>query len=368
MCRRCLKRPDPDQTVVASPTENGDFRRVRDSTSIVIDLNSIRFLGRDLNRPECVLCHRSGRLFASDWTDMGGVSVIEPDGSVYRVLASDRPTPLRPNGIALARDGFLLAHLGAEDGGVWHLDAAGRTRPVVLEVEGVPLPPTNFVHVDVENRLWVTVSTRLQPRSLGYRPDVADGFIVCVDGNGARVVADGLGYTNECFVHPDGRRLFVNETFARRLICFDIVDGALVNKKTVTEFGDGVFPDGMTFDDKGGIWITSIVSNRVIRVDPDGAQQTMIDDSEAEHLAWVEHAFQAGEMGRPHLDTVESRRLRNLSSLAFGGDDRRTGFLGCLLGESIATFRSPVAGCPPPHWDLELAWLPTPVSSASAHG
>jgi hypothetical protein len=55
-------------------------------------------------------------------------------------------------------------------------------------------------------------------------------------------------------------------------------------------------------------------------------------------------------MGRPHLDQVVSRRLRNISSLAFGGADLRTGYLGCLLGDSIATFRSPVAGFPPAHW------------------
>ena len=36
----------------------------------------------------------------------------------------------------------------------------------------------------------------------------------------ARVVADGLGYTNECAIHPSGQWLYVNETFARRLSRF----------------------------------------------------------------------------------------------------------------------------------------------------
>ncbi len=57
-------------------------------------------------------------------------------------------------------------------------------------------------------------------------------------------------------------------------------------------------------------------------------------------------------MAHPYLDAIRSRRLKNLSSLAFGGPDLRTAYLGCLLGDSLATFRAPVAGLPPSHWHL----------------
>jgi hypothetical protein len=43
--------------------------------------------------------------------------------------------------------------------------------------------------------------------------------------------------------------------------------------------------------------------------------------------------------------------LKNISSIAFGGPDLRTAYLGCLLGDALATFRSPVAGAPPAHWN-----------------
>ncbi len=331
----------------------------------MIELDRVMFLGSGLNRPECVLCHASGRLFVSDWTDGGGVAMIAPDGRIRRILAHDREQPLRPNGIALVPGGaFLLAHLGASDGGVWRLDADGRTEPVVVEVDGGPLPPTNFVHRDRAGRLWITVSTRLQPRSLGYCSDVADGFIVLVDAAGARIVADGLGYTNECLVHPDGERLFVNETFARRLTAFDIGDdGRLFNKRTIAEFGAGTFPDGMTFDAEGGVWITSIVSNRILRVAPDGAVDIVLEDCDPEHVAWVEEAFKLGVMDRPHLDGVGGRRLRNVSSLAFGGGDLRTAYLGCLLGDAVAAFAVPVAGHPPPHWTYDLGPLAANTNS-----
>ena len=67
-------------------------------------------------------------------------------------------------------------------------------------------------------------------------------------------------------------------------------------------------------------------------------------------------------MGRPHLDKISSRRLANVSSLAFGGPDLSTAFLGCLLGDRIAYFTAPLPGLPPPHWTADLGPLAAPVS------
>jgi sugar lactone lactonase YvrE len=321
----------------------------------VIGLDAIRFLGRGLVRPECVLTHASGLLFAADWAGEGGVAVVRPDGAVRRVAARGSPRAMRPNGIALEPGGsFLLADLGAEEGGVFRLYPDGTIEPVLTELEGRALPPTNYVHRDATGRLWITVSTRRVPRNLGYCADVDDGFVVLADARGARIVADALGYSNECLVSPDGRHLFVNETFTRRLSRFPIREGVLGEKEVVAEFGEGSFPDGLTFDAEGGVWITSIVTNRVIRVRPDGAQEIVIEDADPAHVAWVEAAYRAGELGRPHLDRIASRRLANISSLAFGGLNLQTAYLGCLLGDSIALFDSPVAGHPPEHYHCPL--------------
>jgi len=40
-----------------------------------------------------------------------------------------------------------------------------------------------------------------------------------------------------------------------------------------------------------------------------------------------------------------------VTSLAFGGPDLRTAYLGSLKGTQLASFRSPVAGLPPIHWN-----------------
>lgn len=313
--------------------------------------------GSGLVRPECALAHASGHLLAPDWTGPGGIAVIAPDGRTRRVLAQGWPEPLRPNGIALEPGGsVLLAHLGDSTGGVFRLHPDGTVEPVVTEVAGRPLPPANFPLLDAEGRLWITVSTRKVPRAADYRPDAASGFVVLHDGRGTRVVADELGYTNECAVTPDGR-LLVNETFARRTTAYDITARGLAAPRTVAEYGPGTFPDGLALDAAGGFWITSIVSNRVIRVHDDGRQETVLEDSDPAHLAEVEAAFQRREMGRPHLDRAVSRRLRNISNLAFGGPDLRTAYLGCLLGDCLHAFPAPVAGLAPAHWTHDLGPL-----------
>ncbi len=319
---------------------------------IAIDLADIRRMGSGLNRPECVVTNAAGDIFTADWR--GGVAHVKADGTqaLYRgEIPGGRPA--RPNGIALRRDGsFLFADLGAEQGGVFALSRGGEIRPFLETVDGIALPPSNFVFEDARSRVWITVSTRLVPRARGYRRDVADGFIVVVDDKGARIVADGLGYTNEAVLDARGEWLYVNETFSRLTSRFPVrSDGGLGPREVFAEYGAGTFPDGMAFDAEGHLWIVSIISNRVLRVAPDGAVTMVLEDLDAAHVAWVEAAYLAGELGRPHLDGVKSARLRNISSIAFGGPDRRTAYLGCLLDDAIYAFASPVAGLAPAHWN-----------------
>lgn len=315
--------------------------------------DDVAWIGTELARPECVLATASGSLYVADWR--GGVTHIAADGKQQRFLGQlPDGGALLPNGIALLPDGsFLVTHLGADRGGVYRLTRAGEITPWLLMVEGLPMPPTNYVVQDRNGCTWVTVSTRRTPRALGYRREGGDGFIVCVDPQGrARVVAEALGYTNEVALDPSGCWLYVNETFARRLSRFALLAGGTLGpRETVTTFGPGTFPDGLAFDEEGHCWVVSIVSNRLIRVAPDGTQTLWLEDATTDHLSWVEAAYASGTMDRPHLDRSSSRVLKNISSIAFAGSDRRTAVLGCLLGDRLATLRLPVAGLAPIHWN-----------------
>ncbi len=319
-----------------------------------LKLDSVDVLGRDLVRPECVLATASGDLYTSDWR--GGVAHLDADAklkALYTGKTNDIPEGLRPNGIALESDGsFLLANLGTDAGGVWRLDRKGQVRPVLVEADGIVIPPSNFCVRDTQGRLWLSVSTRLKPRSLDYRRDASTGFIVLQDQRGARIVADGLGFTNECIVHPSGDALYVNETYARRFSRFSLrKNGDLGPKEVVCSFGVGQFPDGFAFDAEGNAWTTCVVSNELIRIDlKSGQQEVWLSDRNADHVAYVEEAFESDRVGRPHLDTIASEKLKNISSIGFGGADLKTAYLGCLLGDHIYRIQLPVAGHPPVHW------------------
>ena len=331
-----------------------------------MDFGKLVALGQHLNRPECVLTHASGLVFVSDWTGAGGISAINPHGQCQKLLANADPGAIRPNGIALEPDGcFLLAHLGDKNGGVFKLQANGDISTLVTHANGMPLPPTNFVIRDESGNLWITVSTRKVPRAADYRQTASSGFIAVAEpGNtDARIVADNLGYTNECVIDLERNFVYVNETFARRLSRYDInADGMLSNGEAICHFGEGIYPDGLSMDEEGHLWIASIVSNRIIRIDPNGSQSIMHDDSDAQHVSNVESAFQHNRLESKHLSEVsEKTTLKHASSLAFGGADRRSLYIGNLADTKIHCANVNATGKELPHWNHSLgpleSWL-----------
>ncbi len=323
-----------------------------DWSNFRVNLDDVEFVGSGLRRPECVLCNSEGDLYVSDAS--GGVQMRSAAG-VQRVLGKNVVPAIKANGISLCRDGsFLIADIA--QGGIYRLGPDGETSPFLREVDGLTLPPTNFATRDAKGRTWVTVSTRLEPRTRAYRPGSGDGFIILVDQRGARIVADNIGYTNEVAIDQSGDWLYVNETCGKRVTRFRItVDGRLEDRQTLAEFGAGTFPDGLALDSAGGVWITSIISNRVIRVDRDGSQQLVLEDCDPDYVARFESLFAQGNVERHDVEGIKSQRLRNISSIAFGGNDLKTVYMGCLLGDAIATFASPIAGQAPAHWSYRAA-------------
>lgn len=311
-----------------------------------ISIEEVNFVGENLDRAESVLTTAAGEVFCSD--HRAGVTEV---GQRKRSLHG-LPDGFLPNGIALlASREFLVANLDpTSGGGVWMVDRDRRLSPWLLRADGEDLSVTNFVGIDEAGRIWVSVSTRRIPRELAFRAQGGDGFVVMVDSKGCRIVADGLGFTNECRVDPSGRWLYVNETFARRLSRFPIRNAALGAKEVVSEFGDGDFPDGLAFDSSGCAWVACVVSNRIVRVAKDGKQEVILDASDRAIIDGCEARFKINELGRADLDSGARCSLGNVSSIAFGGSDLKQVYLGTLGNKRLATFRSSIAGATPPHW------------------
>ncbi|WP_343615956.1 SMP-30/gluconolactonase/LRE family protein [Novosphingobium sp.] len=302
-----------------------------------IAASSLEPLGHNLHRPECVLHQPCGTVHVPDWR--GGITTLHPDGRQSTLLAVDGPPDLKPNGIALMDDGgFLIANLG-EAGGVWAMDAAGHVTPFLTTLNGHPMPAANFVTQDAQGRTWITVSTPRLPRQQAWRRDVRDGFVVRVDTRGAVIVADGLHYTNEARVSPCGAWLYVVETFGQRLIRMPLNDaGQPGPRETVAQFGDAIFPDGFAFDAEGGIWVTSLICNGLIRIHPDGGQQIMLMEDLPDHSAPLAAAFAQGALPANALGPIPGARLQHVTSIAFGGSDNRTAVIGTLHNDAIFRF------------------------------
>ena len=318
-----------------------------------MQITELQYTAGNLDRPECIVATSNGRLYVSDFR--GGVTVIEPDGRQKLIKSKNTEFDLKPNGILLEKDGtFLIAHLGDREGGIYRLHPDGSLDEVLLKIENEQIPPTNFVHRDNVGRIWITVSTRLCPRSLGYRGDNRDGFIICVDAAGARIAADNLGYTNECLVDPSGTYLYVNETFTKELSRFEIgPDNSLKNRKVLYHFDEGEFPDGMALDRDGGIWIACIVANRLVRIDKNLQKEIIVDDSNKYLIEEIESVYRKGQMDASHMKKIGGSHLKSISSLAFGGKDMKTIYMGCLLGKEIPFFKTSIPGEPLPWWNFE---------------
>ncbi len=310
----------------------------------LIPLTAITWVGEGLKRPECVLTTAKGEVFAGDHHS-GIVEVGKPKHEI-----TGAPPGFLPNGVAMTKArAFLIANLGP-GGGVWRLDRDWRLFPHLFEADGELLRVCNFVGVDAAGTEWISVSTRAYPRELSMRPRHADGFIVRRDGNGAHIVADGLGFTNECRVDPTGRWLYVNETSGKRISRFAIKGGKLGRRETCHEFGAGEFPDGFAFDCEGGVWVACVCANRVIRIETTGKRTLIVDGSEPAKVAEGEAFFNADRGGRHHVEVGATSPLKNIASVAFGGPDLKTVYLGNLAGSAIPSFQSPIAGAEPVQW------------------
>ncbi|MDO9526647.1 MAG: SMP-30/gluconolactonase/LRE family protein [Gemmobacter sp.] len=309
----------------------------------VADLTPI---GQGLNRPECVLALRDGTLFTGDWTL--GIARIAPDGTVTRAVEADLiGQGFLPNGIALTDDGrFLFANLG-EAGGVWSVAPRGPVAPVATEVDGKPIPPANFVLVDGA-RLWVTISASSRKHTY-FTDQETTGQIMLIENGVPMVVASGLTWTNELRLSPDGLHLFVNETFACRTTRFDIsADGSLGHPVHIV-YPAGVFPDGLAVDEEGGLWAICVVSNQILRIGPDLTWHVIFSDIDPTALAAIGTAHAERRLTRDMIIESRGQRVSNLSSLAFGGPDLRTLYLGGLTVSSVFSCRVSVAGAPMAH-------------------
>ncbi|NOK04644.1 MULTISPECIES: SMP-30/gluconolactonase/LRE family protein [Myxococcus] len=173
-------------------------------------------------------------------------------------------TPLRIASLAPRRSGGFIA--GTERGLAFYEPRSARLERLLDPEPERPHNRCNDGKVDPQGRFWVgTMDDREKAPTGGlYRFD-AQGHLARID--------EGYTVTNGPAFSPDGRTLYVNDSPRRVTYAFDLgPDGAATRRREFLRFDEPHgFPDGMTVDAEGGLWIAFYGGGCVRRFSPDGA-------------------------------------------------------------------------------------------------
>ncbi len=123
----------------------------------------------------------------------------------------------------------------------------------------------NDAKADAEGRIYFGTMDDAEDQALGqFHALATDGTITQIDA----------GYTvaNGPAISPDGRTLYHTDSAARTIFAFGRApDGRLSDKRVHIRFTDeDGYPDGMTCDADGGLWVCHWDGGRVTRFLPDG--------------------------------------------------------------------------------------------------
>jgi gluconolactonase len=329
-----------------------------------IDKSALKYVGQDLQRPECILAERDGSLWSAD--ARGGLVRILPDGAQtlitqnrsvhFEAANSEAVRYLQgtlPNGLAFARNGdFLIANFGTDCLEIMSRDGASRI--LADSIDGQPIGKVNFVLRDSKDRIWVTISTKIKNWMHALRSDLKDGYIALYENSRFRIVAEGFGFTNEIRFDANEQFLYVVETTGGHITRLRVNEsGDLVDREIFgpSNLGKGAWPDGIAFDSYGNLWGTMVYSDKLFVLTPQGDLRILLDEGDPEKVGALERQFFNNHVSEDALFATGQGVAPWMASITFGGADLRTAYIGSLKGSRIPYFRAPVAGLPMVHWN-----------------
>ncbi|MFI7410189.1 SMP-30/gluconolactonase/LRE family protein [Streptomyces sp. NPDC049627] len=133
-----------------------------------------------------------------------------------------------------------------------------------LHHEPVPGRRANDAAVAPDGSLWAG--------TMRYDEAPGGGTLSRVAGDGSvEVILDDVAVSNGTGWSPDGRLMYYIDSPTRRVDVFDFADGRAVNRRPLVEIEDGAgFPDGLTVDAEGCVWVALWEGSAVRRYTPAG--------------------------------------------------------------------------------------------------
>nr|WSZ17440.1 SMP-30/gluconolactonase/LRE family protein [Streptomyces canus] len=139
-----------------------------------------------------------------------------------------------------------------------------------LHHEPVPGRRANDAAVAPDGSLWAG--------TMRYDEAPGGGTLSRITGDGThRTVLDDVAVSNGTGWSPDGRLMYYIDSPTRRVDVFDHESGRLSGRRSFVEIEDGAgFPDGLTVDADGCVWVALWDGGAVRRYTPDGTLDHVI--------------------------------------------------------------------------------------------
>ena len=179
------------------------------------------------------------------WLDIKGRKVFRID---EQEQLREWPTPVRVGSLAPRADGGFIA--GTEDGVAFVELEEGRFEIVHHPEEHLPDNRFNDGKVDRRGRFWAGSMDDTERDATGtlYRVDPDMRF---------SRIDEGYKVTNGPAFSPSGDILYHNDSARQVTYAFDLAsDGTVGERRVFARYGEGEgYPDGMTVDADGCLWI-----------------------------------------------------------------------------------------------------------------
>jgi sugar lactone lactonase YvrE len=196
-------------------------------------------------------------------------------GVVHRYDPDTRTSRARPVGtmvgaVALSSAGDLL--LAVHDGFIRLDPCTGLTRRIADVEADRPDLRMNDGKCDPAGRFWAGTMAIDERSGAGalYRLD-ADGRV--------RTMLQGVSISNGIDWSHDGRLMYYIDTPTGSIdvFDFDVVDGSIANRRSVARVEAGAgWPDGLTLDADGCLWVALWSGSAVRRYTPDGGLDRVV--------------------------------------------------------------------------------------------
>lgn len=180
---------------------------------------------------------------------------------------------------------------------------SGRVEKFADGADGHRMKIPNVPLFDAAGNLYVSDSYDFKVLGPGV-------FRFDTDGNGTLWCDQDFNFANGLAISPDGRSMYVAESFASAISRVPILEDGSAGPKAHVAYA-GKVPDGLACDADGRIYVASYEPSAIYRIDPaTGEVETVVHDEEAVFLCHPTNvAFWKGDLYAVNLGKCHISRI-----------------------------------------------------------